>query len=233
METRQRLSLTPLTFPGASAADLATAAQLYATLTGRVTAIDRTAFLNDGRYTLFGSQILKFRQPQFAFYGQDSWRFRPNVTLNFGVRWEPQQPVVSENDNFAKVTFADLFGESGEGNLFMPGTLTGRTSQLTPLGIGEKLYDTDWNNFAPSASIAWSPNFQSNLLHRLFGNPGQSVIRAGYSVAFVREGLGNVTQIVSANPGGTLTLTSDVDAGNLPIGTLFRDRRSTGSTRLR
>lgn len=211
-------------FPGASAADLATAAQLYATLTGRVTAIDRTAFLNDGRYTIFGSQILKFRQPQFAFYGQDSWRFRPNVTLNFGVRWEPQQPVVSENDNFAKVTFADLFGESGEGNLFRPGTLTGRTSQLTPLGIGEKLYDTDWNNFAPSASIAWSPNFQSSFLHRLFGNPGQSVVRAGYSVAFVREGLGNVTQIVSANPGGTLTLTSDVDAGNLPIGTLFRNR---------
>ena len=214
---------TTANFPGASAADLATAAQLYATLTGRVTAIDRTAFLNDGRYTLFGSQILKFRQPQFAFFAQDSWRFRPNVTLNFGVRWEPQQPVVSENENFAKVTFADLFGESGEGNLFSPGTLTGRTSQLTPLGIGEKLYDTDWNNFAPSASIAWSPNFQGNFLHRLFGNPGQSVIRAGYSVAFVREGLGNVTQIVSANPGGTLTLTSDVDAETLPIGTLFRN----------
>ena len=215
---------TTANFPGASANDLATAAQLYATLTGRVTAIDRTAFLNDGRYTIFGSQILKFRQPQFAMFAQDSWRLRPNVTLNFGVRWEPQQPVVSENDNFAKVTFADLFGESGEGNLFRPGTLTGRTSQLTPLGVGEKLYDTDWNNFAPSASIAWTPNFQGGLLHRLFGNAGQSVIRGGYSVAFVREGLGNITQVISANPGGTLTLTSDVDAETLPIGTLFRDR---------
>ena len=215
---------TNANFPGASANDLATAAQLYATLTGRVTAIDRTAFLNDGRYTIFGSQILKFRQPQFAMFAQDSWRVRPNVTLNFGVRWEPQQPVVSENENFAKVTFADLFGESGEGNLFQPGTLTGRTSQLTPLGIGEKLYDTDWNNFAPSASIAWTPNFQSGLLRRFFGNAGQSVIRGGYSVAFVREGLGNITQVISANPGGTLTLTSDVDADSLPIGTLFRDR---------
>src|SRR6185369_8648066 len=215
---------TSANFPGASAADLGTAAQLYATLTGRVTAVDRTAFLNDGRYTLFGSQILKFRQPQFALYAQDSWRFRPNVTMNFGVRWEPQQPIVSENENFAKVTFADLFGESGEGNLFKPGTLTGRTSQVTPLGIGEKLYDTDWNNFAPSASIAWSPNFQSGWRHRLFGETGQSVIRGGYSVAFVREGLGNVTQVVSANPGGTLTLSSDVDTGTLAIGTLFRNR---------
>lgn len=215
---------TTANFPGASANDLATAAQLYATLTGRVTAVDRTAFLNDGRYTIFGSQILKFRQPQFAFFAQDSWRFRPNVTLNFGVRWEPQQPIVAENENFAKATFAGLFGESGEGNLFMPGTLTGATTQLTPLGIGEKLYQTDWNNFAPSASMAWSPNFQHGLFNRLFGNAGQSVVRAGYSVAFVREGLGNITQILSGNPGGTLTLSSDVDAGSLPIGTLFRDR---------
>lgn len=180
--------------------------------------------MNNGNYTLFGGQILKFRQPQFALFAQDSWRFRPNVTLNLGVRWEPQQTVVSENDNFAKATFAGLFGESGEGNLFKPGTLTGSTTQLTPLGIGEKLYDTDWNNFAPSASIAWTPDFQNGVLHRLFGNTGQSVIRAGYSVAFVREGLGNITQIVSANPGGTLTLNSDVDAGSLPLGTLFRNR---------
>ena len=215
---------TTANFPGASANDLVTAAQLYATLTGRVTAVDRTAFLNDGRYTLFGSQILKFRQPQYAMFAQDSWRFRPNVTLNFGVRWEPQQPIVGENDNFAKATFAGLFGESGEGNLFQPGTLTGGTTQLTPLGIGEKLYDTDWNNFAPSASIAWSPDFRSGMLHRLFGNAGQSVVRGGYSVAFVREGIGNITQILSANPGGTLTLSSDVDAGSLPFGTLFRNR---------
>ena len=215
---------TVANFPGASATDLGTAGQLYATLTGRVTAVDRAAFLNDGSYALHGGQILKFRQRQYALFAQDSWRFRPNVTLNLGVRWEPQFPVVSENDNFAKVTFADLFGESGEGNLFSPGTLTGRTSQLVPLAIGEELYKTDWNNFAPSASIAWSPDFQNGFLHRLFGNSGQSVIRGGYSVAFVREGVGNITQIVSGNPGGTLTLNSDVDTGTLPIGTLFRDR---------
>ncbi|HEU4933404.1 MAG TPA: TonB-dependent receptor [Pyrinomonadaceae bacterium] len=215
---------TAANFPGASANDLATAAQLYATLTGRVTAVDRTAFLNDGKYGLFGSQILKFRQRQFALFAQDSWRFRQNVTVNFGVRWEPQQPILSKNENFAKATFAGLFGESGEGNLFKPGTLTGSTTQLTPLAIDEELYKADWNNFAPSASVAWSPNFQSGLLHRLFGDAGKSVVRGGYSVAFVREGLGNITQILQGNPGGTLALSSDVDAGNLPVGTLFRNR---------
>ena len=215
---------TTANFPGASANDLATAAQLYATLTGRVTAVDRTAFLNNGHYALLGSQTLKFRQPLFALFAQDSWRVKSNVTLNFGFRWEPQYPIVSDNENFAKATFAGLFGESGEGNLFKPGTLTGSTTQLTQLAIGEKLYKTDWNNFAPTMSIAWTPNFQTGLLNRFFGNTGQSVLRAGYSAAFVREGLGNITQVVSANPGGTLTLSSDVDAGSLPLGTLFRNR---------
>ena len=117
-----------------------------------------------------------------------------------------------------------MFGESGEGNLFKPGTLTGSTTQLTPLAVGEELYKPDKNNFAPSASVAWSPSFQNGLLHRLFGDAGKSVVRGGYSVAFVREGLGNITQILQGNPGGTLALSSDVDAGNLPIGTLFRNR---------
>src|SRR4030095_17196367 len=99
---------------------------------------------NNGTYGLLGEQILKFRQRQYAIFAQDSWRMRPNLTLNFGVRWEPQFPVVSENENFGKVTYEGLFGESGVGKLFKPGTLTGSTTQITPLGVGEKLYDTDW-----------------------------------------------------------------------------------------
>jgi len=215
---------TQANLPGASATDLATAAQLYATLVGRVTSIDRTAFLNDGQYGLLGESVLRFRQPQFALFAQDSWRIRPNLTVNFGLRWEPQQAVVSENENFAKAAFPDLFGISGAGNLFRPGATGGQPTQLTALGIGEKLYDDDYNNFAPNVSFAWSPDWQSGILNRFFGTGGQSVIRAGYSIAFVREGLGNVTQAISANPGGTLTLNLDAADGSLPVGTLLRDR---------
>ncbi|MGH9901341.1 MAG: TonB-dependent receptor domain-containing protein, partial [Pyrinomonadaceae bacterium] len=215
---------TALTAAGASSADVTTALQLYATIVGRVTSVDSNAFLFNGQYQLLGPSEYFFRQPQYALFAQDSWRARPNLTLNFGVRWEPQFPVTSDTEDFAKVSYADLFGESGEGNLFMPGTLTGRRSQLVPLLKGEKLYDADYNNLAPNVSVAWSPDWKEGLLNRFFGNAGQSVVRAGYSVAFVREGLGNVTQLITANPGGTLTLQSDVATGTLPIGTLFRDR---------
>ncbi|MDQ3256613.1 MAG: carboxypeptidase-like regulatory domain-containing protein, partial [Acidobacteriota bacterium] len=165
---------TAANFPGASAADVDVAKQLYATLTGRVTAVDRFAFLNDGKYTLLGEQITRFRQPQFAFYVQDAWRARSNLTLNMGLRWEPQQAPTAANDNFARTTYADLFGVSGEGNLFKPGTLTGRPTQFTALGVEEKLFDTDYNNFAPSVGFAWSPDWQNGVLNRIFGNSGQS-----------------------------------------------------------
>ncbi|HEX8476020.1 MAG TPA: carboxypeptidase-like regulatory domain-containing protein [Pyrinomonadaceae bacterium] len=211
-------------FPGASDTDLAIAAQLYATLVGRVSAIDRIAFLNDGQYGLLGEQISRFRQPQYSFFVQDSWRARPNLTLNMGLRWEPQHAVTSENDNFARVSYAGLFGESGEGNLFRPGVLEGSPTEFTQLRVGEKLFKTDYNNLAPSFGFAWSPDWKSGLLHRVFGDSGQSVLRGGYSVAFVREGLANVISTTEANPGGLITVNRDTADGTLPIGTLFRNR---------
>jgi hypothetical protein len=213
----------PANFPGASAADLATAAQLYATLTGRVSAIDRIAFLNDGKYGLLGPQETRFRQPSFALFAQDSWRMRPDLTINLGLRWEPQYAVTSQNTNFAKTSYADLFGVSGVGNLFKPGTLTGRPTQFNELDVDEKLYNDDYNNLAPSIGVAWSPNANGGWLGRLVGSGGQTVVRGGYSMAFVREGLGAVITPLQGNPGGILTVNKDTADGSLPVGTLLRD----------
>ena len=32
------------------------------------------------------------KQPYFALYAQDTWRVSPNITLNYGARWEPWFP---------------------------------------------------------------------------------------------------------------------------------------------
>lgn len=214
----------PANFPGASAGDIALAAQLYATLTGRVTSVDRNANLTSGTFETPGLLVARFRQRQYAIFAQDAWRLRPNLTVNFGLRWEPQESTTSDTGDYAKVSYAGLFGVSGEGNLFRPGTLTGQPTQFTQLGIGEKLFATDYKNFAPSVGFAWSPNRKSGLLGRVFGDPGQSVVRGGYSMAFVREGLANVVTTIQSNPGGFLTINRDTADGTLPLGTLFRDR---------
>lgn len=211
----------PANFPGASDADIGTAAQLYATLVGRVVNIDRQAFLENGKYGLLGPQTSRFRQPQYSLYVQDTWRARPNLTINMGLRYEPQFPVTTQIKNFAKVSYADLFGVSGQGNLFKPGTLSGRPTQLTALGLNERLYDPDYNNFAPSVGVSWSPNFQSGLLKRTLGESGHTVFRAGYSMAFVREGLAAFITPIQGNPGGVLVVNKDTADNTLPIGTML------------
>ena len=60
------------------------------------------------------------------------------------------------------------------------------------LTSGTKGYDTDFNNVAPSVSLAWRPNVQSGFLRTLLGDPGTATVRAGYSVSFERQGLSEV-----------------------------------------
>jgi hypothetical protein len=84
-------------------------------------------------------------------------------------------------------TFADLCGRSGTGsgpggrgcNLFQPGTLTGITPQYVQYDSGNPGYDTDWNNFAPRAGVAWRPNVQDGWLRVLLGDPDLATVRAG------------------------------------------------------
>ncbi|MGH9881341.1 MAG: carboxypeptidase regulatory-like domain-containing protein, partial [Pyrinomonadaceae bacterium] len=170
----------------------AVAAQLYYLLSGRLTAVNANARLNEEtlKYAYLGDLSSRAGQKEWGLYVQDSWRFRPNLTFNFGLRWEVQQPFEALNDIWAGVSYAGLFGESGEGNLFKPGTLTGSPSTYSLFGKGSKAYNSDYGNFAPTVGFAYTPDFKSGFLHRLTGNSGQTVIRAGFSRAFSREGVG-------------------------------------------
>jgi hypothetical protein len=210
-------------FSGASAAELGQAQALYAFLTGRVTNVARNAYLNNGKLGLLGNQAPIFREPKYSLYVQDSWRARPNLTITGGLRWEPQLPATAETENYTRTTYEGLFGVSGVNNLFRPGVLNGQPTQFTLLKRGEKLYNADYNNFAPSVGFAWNPSFKSGLLKTLFGGNTETVFRGGYSMAFVREGLSNLATVSGANPGGVFNADRNVVNNTLPIGSLLRD----------
>ena len=194
--------------PGASANQAAEAQAIYALLTGQVQQVFRQAFLNEQGtgYAALGNQVNRWRQREFGFFAQDSWRARPNLTLNYGLRWEPQQSPVSLNNSYTRTDVAGVFGVSAGLGLFNPGApLPGAgPAQYTALLPGEGLYKTDWNNFAPSVGIAYSPDWKSGILNRFFGDAGRSVLRAGYSLAYVREGLSVVVQPIQGNAGSLL-----------------------------
>src|SRR5205823_2422118 len=109
--------------------------------------------------------------------------------------------------NYSQTTYAGLFGVSGENNLFKPGVVAPATA-FTQVQPGRHLYNPDWNNFAPSFGFAWSPKFKNGLMRHLAGD--SAVLRAGYSIAFVREGLSVVQSLFAGNPGGILNATRSV-----------------------
>ena len=215
-------------FPGASATQRTQAAALYSLLTGRVLAVSSGAFVNEADnqvYTLNGPFTQRVQQDELGLFAQDSWRYRPNLTLNYGLRWQYVGPFTADNNAFSELSsYADLYGVSGLGNVFAPGTLTGHVPSFVGVPKGYQPYKADKNNFAPSVGVAWSPDFKNGLFHRAFGDAGQSVLRAGFSVAFVREGTNVMLSVTGGNPGGAIDATRSTALGNLPVGTLLRNR---------
>ena len=52
-----------------------------------------------------GAPIANFRSNYFALYAQDSWRLGSNVTMNYGLRWEYDQPFTDTNDAIVNIDF--------------------------------------------------------------------------------------------------------------------------------
>ncbi|MEO8647584.1 MAG: TonB-dependent receptor, partial [Acidobacteriota bacterium] len=213
-------------FPSATAAQLAEAANLYATLTGRVSALASNIYLTDaGTYVPQAEQSQSVSQRTYGFFAQDTWRLRQNLTVTLGLRWQPQEGVRLNSENFGILSDFDMiYDVSGPGNVFSPGTLTGVIPTVVGNTKGQKAYSNDMNNLGPSVGVVWSPNFgSSGILRTIFGDSGRSVIRAGFSRSFVREG-SVVTQgaLSALNPGGAISGARNSGLGNLTLGTLFR-----------
>ncbi len=221
--------------PGASAAQLAEARALYAVLVGRVSGVSQAAVLDEsGRFVNLGTQSTRAKQTTFGLFAQDSWRIRPNLSVNYGLRWQPQSSFIAESSNFARIeNFDQVFGVSGPGNLFRPGTFSGgavpRTVAIQP---GEKSYPTDYNNFAPSVGVVYSPDFgEKGILRSVFGGAGKSVFRGGYSLSFVREGFALFSTGQTINPGGFISTSRNLGIANsFTVGTNLRDPNNVNLT---
>ena len=217
-------------FPGASSTQLGNAQSLYAYLVGRVSSISRSVSLDGStqKYVFDSTQEYN-HQNQWAFYAQDSWKFRPNLTINYGLRWQFEPSPVNDNLVYTRTGYDGIFGVSGANNLFSPGTFTGQPTQFRLLEPGEKGFDTRMKDFAPSFGFAYSPDFKDGLLGKLLGQNGKTVIRGGYSIAFTREGFSAYTSMFGANEGGTVNLnvSPSLTPGIFPAGSvLFRNPAS-------
>jgi hypothetical protein len=145
----------------------------------------------DGNLLPSGTGInRKFKTQEYDLYGQDTWRLRPNLTLTYGLRWSTSTPVYEANG--LQVKPAQPLGDFLDRRI--AGALAGKpVNDLIQIDLAGKannksgFYNQDWNNFAPSVAVAWSPNFKNGFLKKIFGE-NKSTFRGGFRKVFDRLG---------------------------------------------
>jgi hypothetical protein len=218
------VTLTDLPF--GTNADVSRATSLYLNLTGNLGSAQRTFNVTSptSGFVTGATRLRLLEEKDYALYGQDTWRVRPNMTLSYGLRWDfIGVPKVPDGVAIQVTNTCDLYGISGCGNLFNPNAPAGPPPAVATLDFvsgttGRELYNNDWNNFAPFVGIAYSPDFRSGLLRGIFGSPGRSAIRAGYSISYVREGFtvfSNTLGVGTTNPGLIQTAANTTPTGVL------------------
>jgi hypothetical protein len=140
-----------------------------------------------------------FRQMAGALFVQDNWRFRDNISLSLGLRYEYNSPITDKYNRVAyyrpgQVSTLLTSGFTGEDGVFIstgpggrapvglvypgdPDSILGGTVQN---GGAKK----DWNNFGPRVGIAWSPKSSDNSFFRSILGNSDTVIRAGFGVFY-------------------------------------------------
>jgi len=159
-------------------------------------AIDVNSTLQDVVWSLFGTvgsvtqaqffdkqgnrtadDLRGFRQKDFAAFVQDTFKVQPNLTFNYGLRYQ-FNGVPHEVDNLLSTLFVN----------------PGGTAPFTFVTAGQKeqglpaLYNNDWHDFEPRVGIAWDP-FKSD----------KTSVRAGYGIFHDRL-FGQLLGLVRGNP---------------------------------
>ena len=149
---------------------------------GTVTGVDFADYLlgaptgAGGGYTQAALQLLDSRTRYGGAYVQDTWKATPNLTLNLGLRWEVSMPWY---DTQGKIqTWV-----KGEQSTVFPGSPQGLVFPGDP-GIPKTLAPTRYDNFGPRLGLAYSPSFSDGALHKIFGGPGKTSIRAAFGIYY-------------------------------------------------
>ncbi|MGA6950581.1 MAG: TonB-dependent receptor [Candidatus Sulfotelmatobacter sp.] len=119
-----------------------------------------------------------FKQHEFDWYGQDTWKIRPNFTLNMGLRYQLNGVPYETGGNLSNL-------------LQDPGTFaTGQavTFSVVGPGSGHQLYQPDYKDIEPRIGFSWDP-----------WKDGKTAIRAGYGIFHDRT-FGNAFGNVRADP---------------------------------
>src|SRR5215470_6512414 len=139
------------------------------------------------------------RSKSFYLFAQDSWKLKPTLTLNYGLRWELNTPLADigkKVQTFRPGQVSTVYPCTlpSSSPLFDPanGITDCNSAGVTPVGlvvpgdagVPNGLSNTYYRSFAPRIGLAWSPSKKDGLLGKLFGGPGKTSIRVGYGIFY-------------------------------------------------
>ena len=133
-----------------------------------------------------------FEMRESELYAQDSFKIRPNLTFNYGLRYD-NISAPWETSGQQSVPTQDLgtwFQERGDG--MMRGLPANQFPNISFDLAGRSNGRPDWwangTGFAPRFSLAWSPEPSQDWLKKLVGDGNQTSIRVGFGKYFDHYG---------------------------------------------
>lgn len=157
-----------------------------------------------------GPKNFNFKEKDLSFYAQDDFRWRDNVTLNLGLRWEWNQQAVNL---LSDITVANQAATPPFWSTAVPTNVT----ELPQVPQALK-------NFGPNIGFAYTPRFWQSIMGQ-----DKTVIRGGYRIAYDPSyyniflnvataapvvNLGSISNVGLPASGAT---GADVDAAYLPL----------------
>jgi outer membrane receptor protein involved in Fe transport len=144
------------------------------------------------------SQLNPFyaRNKYVGAFAQDSWHVRPNLTLNYGLRWDrvaPWSEKYNQISTFVAGAQSDVFPSASAGILY-PGD-PGVPNTLAAIGN---------LSLAPRLGLAWTPQASTGcFLEHLLGAPGTTSIRTSFRDFYTAIDALSISVLAANAPYGT------------------------------
>ena len=165
-----------------SSSDLPRLEESINELLGRIGNIEQSFVAAGSQFAPAGT-VYDFdaRFPEYDFYGMDTWKVRPNLTVDLGLRWEGKLTPRDPRNRLSRPDQPFVVGAQPSDTLNW---------------VKGPLYHSSWSNLGPSVGVAWDP----------FGT-GKTSIRANYRLAYDHINTFSLSSgVVQSLPGQTFSV---------------------------
>jgi hypothetical protein len=140
----------------------------------------------------------------YEFFGQDTWRVTPRMTLTYGLRWVLEAPpyetsgyqvapcIEATGGGCTNQNAADWFNNTVA--LANSGQAANSAGEISfrlggPVNHGPGLWNWDRKDFSPRIAMAWAPDTGDGWVSKVLGKRDQFSFRAGYSIMYDHFGV--------------------------------------------